>query len=101
MGFDIRHFMRDPPHPLSPIFEVDCAREVEMLLAKIYDSASVRTVLKALMADVEPDSSKPRKGSKLTLPIRNFVLLRLARVLGPQNVQSFIRCYLDPRRFDP
>merc|ERR1712048_681804 len=95
--FDISTDVLAPPHPLPLHLELELARHAELLLADACGSAALGPIAEALMGDVVEDTCAIGSDvDVVSLPVRNLLLHRLARILGPDNVGSFVCEYLDP-----
>lgn len=86
--FAIHKVLLEGPHPFPPHLELELARHVELLLSDVGGSAAVGSLARELLEDAEGSRSEVNEGPSLLL--RNFVLDRLAHLLGPGNVQGYL-----------
>lgn len=95
--------MQKPPHPLPPHLELELARHVEFLLADVCGSSRVASFARLLRSDSCAEAAEDEPSGMddvISLPARNFILFRLARILGPENVCNFVQQYFPQQRFE-
>ncbi|CAE8692807.1 unnamed protein product [Polarella glacialis] len=98
--FAIHEALVAPPHPLPVHLELELARHVELLLSDTCGSAAVGVLAELLRQDAEnQEVDEVHQADAVSLPARNFLLYRLQRILGPENVGSFVREFFPPERF--
>mmetsp|Transcript_32650 Transcript_32650/g.53732 ORF Transcript_32650/g.53732 Transcript_32650/m.53732 type:complete len:184 (-) Transcript_32650:33-584(-) len=103
--YTITNVVVQAPHPLPLHLELELARHVEFLLSDVCGSSAVGQILEALHADVEDNSSAQGAENAeaedfVSLPVRNFVLFRLARLIGAESARNFVHEYLPRERFN-
>lgn len=104
----------EPSAPLSPLLEVELARQIEYLVADTFGAERVVPFLISCLEEVtapSPAASLSPVGTTRStqdcdpsdgdawLAVRNFVLGELAAAVGPSQVRSFLEDYLDPGRW--
>jgi len=99
--FSILHSLLQPPHPFPSHLELELARHAELLLVDVCGSSRLREAMELLELDAQTSGPIDVSLSSATRPALNFVLHRLARVLGPGGVGDFVGTFLASRRFDP
>jgi len=95
--FAIHEALSHPRYPLPLHLELELARHTELLLSDVAGSNSTGRMVELLIEDIEGDGREPADDA--FLPARNFVLFRLARILGPGSVAAFVREFLPLARF--
>ncbi|CAJ1335654.1 unnamed protein product [Effrenium voratum] len=93
--FAIHRVLLEGPHPFPPHLELELARHLELLLSDVGGSASVGSLARDLLQDSQEEFAQ----DEAFLPLRNFVLDRLATLLGPENVAAFLSQHFPPERF--
>lgn len=96
--FIIHHMMVQAQHPLPLHLEMELARHVEILLSDIGGSRATGYMAELLMADVECQDAGRK--DVVSLQARNFILYRLTRILGAENVRTFVHEHFQPERFE-
>jgi len=99
LWFSIERQIVEPPYPLPLHLELELARHAEFILADVCGSAAAEAIAAALRADVDGGDGGP-SADTVSLPTRNFLLHRLAHILGPEHVCHFVREHFPPERFD-
>jgi len=110
--FDISHTVFKPEYPYPAHLELELARHAELFLSDACGASMLGQVAAELFRDVDGEAGcgpcdlgiAPRvnlihEECSSSLATRNFLLHRLALLLGAKNVGRFVRAFLDPQRF--
>mmetsp|Transcript_44385 Transcript_44385/g.132491 ORF Transcript_44385/g.132491 Transcript_44385/m.132491 type:complete len:456 (+) Transcript_44385:484-1851(+) len=96
--FTIYRLMLEAPHPLPQHLELEMARHAELLLSDVCGSGQVARLAELLRADV--DGKDTGLSDVVSLPARNFILHRLARILGADSVRTFVHEHFPAERYE-
>ena len=100
--FSIEHLLVAPPPRLSAPLQLELARQAEYLVADLLGPRAVGPFFWHLERELaetdEPRATEPEPPHWLEL--QNYFVLQLGRVIGPEQVPRFVRCYLPYSRFE-